>query len=376
VPGCVKSSGSLSSVSFATPKVLLIAAGILLIGVVAFLIGRSTNPTAERGGKLDSSSSGAELANLKCSDTEGLQSVERFLKQKGEDGPELLDSETGKLGDWVWSELVGCGDIDGDGSAEMALSADAVKAGGSHPVSWFLLKQDAGEWQVVLRRTVPVPRLRFEGSTLTESTPGYRPQAALGDPSYRRTGAVAFEGGAFSYRPNRLGNASLLISVSPDSNIAEQVGPIPTQSALPSDAIAALGRPSSTSASASESCPMTWSDLGLEIFFANLGGLNACKFGRVAGFALQGSAAETSGWIGPRGARIGMSRSQIASRFPGIYRDESTYQAPGEPKAWAGWVLIEGPTPYGDDQLIPTVTGYFDRNRLRRLNFYVGAAGE
>lgn len=315
-------------------------------------------------------------SQLECGKGEGLSSVERFLQAEGDGEAYVLDEQTGALSQGLYSELIGCADLNEDGKDEMVLLADGLRAGGAHAVSWFLLEQKGERWEVALQRTVPTPKVKVNGSVVAESTPGYFEGDPMGAPSFRRRGEVKADGNSWIYTPQEGVGLEREVSLSPETLRADFLGPLEVSSATPEDAIDAFGQPNFESGYRSEVCSYQWLDLGLRIEFANLGGFDACEFGNVQTFSISGSTAESAGWQGPFGVRIGMPLEEVQEVFPSALLSLSDNQSEFVPEDWEAWDLELVPSVIGSTGSLATVIGYFDDDQLRQLDFYVGAAGE
>lgn len=312
--------------------------------------------------------------DLKCERTSALKAVEVLLRKRPNFDFYLPAEQRGDLLESVNSELIDCSDLNDDGNNEMILLVAGLMGGGPNSFSWFILEQGDKRWKAVFQRTVPSPRLRVRDGVLTESTPGYRKGDRTDRPSLQRLGRVVPDGDSWRYLSEDGGSQSREISLSPETLTADYVGPLAVSDAQPKDAIAAFGAPTFEGDLGSV-CSLYWSDLGLKVDFADLGGRDPCEVGSVQRFAVSDSAARTAGWEGPWGVRVGMTLKQVLEIFPSALLTISDYRPPDIPD-WEAWDLERVPSVFGPDGSLATVTGYFDDDRLRWLDFYVGGAGE
>ncbi len=114
-------------------------------------------------------------------------------------------------------------------------------------------------------------------------------------------------------------------------------GPINPHTAIPADAVAAFGEPSSIDRHG-ELCARRWPDIGLTIDFAAPGGGDPC--GAAAGIEplrLARPAAAEADWRTAEGIRPGMSVAKARRIYPEAHRGRS-----------GDWlVLVEPPAPTG-----------------------------
>jgi len=361
-------------------KRTLIIIGVIAAILLAFVAGRafpgseessstSGSPTASR----EVSSSGDADAPV-CEKSKAWDPVEKALLEDGDESKLLLDQTGQRLKRDISFDVVGCQDLTGDGQEEMVVLADGASAVGAHFASWFILEANGGSWKAVWDRVQPVPEIKLVAGGVQETTPAFGPGDPLCCPSSKRVGIVKYVDGKFLYEPTE-GSRDRKITLGPDKTIM-RVGPIEVKTASNADAVDQLGMPSVT-AGEDESCPTTWTDLGLTITFADLGGQDPCLKGAVASVRIGQLAGAQAGWTGPNGIKLGDSLSKARSAFPGIRpAPVSSYQDPSAPPMSNPWWLVSYPNPYGGPGYIPTVTGYFAQDELKQIQFYVGAAGE
>lgn len=356
-------------------KRALIVSGVIAAIMLAFVAGRvfsgssdsstSSNNVASRGGE----------SAPACERSAAWDPVEQALVENGDESEQLFDDTGAHIRRDISFEVVGCQDLTGDGQEEMVVTADGASASYAHAVSWFILQADGGDWKVVSYRVQAVPEIKLTADGVEETTPAFGPRDASCCPSSKRVGLVKFVNGKFIYEPTE-GSRDRKITLGPDKTIM-RLGPVDVHSATSAEVISQLGTPTYTYATENESCPMSWADLGLTINFANLGGGDPCLQGAIGSLFIQGLAAEQAGWSGPNGIKLGDSLSKARSAFPGIRAAPSAvYANPDAPSGSNPWWMVSAPSTYGSASVTPIVTGYFLRDKLKRMEFYVGAAGE
>jgi hypothetical protein len=160
-----------------------------------------------------------------------------------------------------------------------------------------------------------------------------------------------------------------------------QLGPLKTSWARNyepniGEAINAFGKPSSRFEKQG-GCVVKWQQLGLRIQFRNYGwreGKTIChaNVGLVQSFHIR----QSRKWRTKRGLRIGTSEYRLMNLYPGaewndVLREDNTFTD--------GWWLQQGWTNIGDGGFYPILAasvGNDDRNRVKMLYGWVGAAGE
>jgi hypothetical protein len=359
-------------------KRTLTVVGVIAAVVVAFLIGRAmSNSEGGPSDKTDETAASTSVASdgPDCENQAAWEPVEQALLADGDESEQLIPPGTQSLRRDIIFKVVGCQDLTGDGQDEMVVTADGAVAGFAHSVTWFILKAEGDEWKSVSHRTQPVPELELLADGVQETTPTFGNRDPMCCPSSTRVGVVKFIDGKFVYEPSS-GSLERKITLGPDKRIKD-LGPLDVTSATSDDAIDQFGITSSTGTGEEESCPMYWSDLGLTINMVNLGGFDSCRRGAVQSVEIERLAARQAGWSGPNGIQLGDTLADARSVFPGIRRaPQYSYEDPEAPPMSNPWTLVQSPSPYTGSGATPSVTGYFLRDDLRKLNFYLGAGGE
>lgn len=134
-------------------------------------------------------------------------------------------------------------------------------------------------------------------------------------------------------------------------------------------AIAAFGRPTSTSRTSPITCVVNWSRIGLRATFANLGGVppggqTICSpaVGLLATATVRGRAFQTQ-----EGLRAGDSTARLKRLHTGARFRQGT------------WWLATAPAVFGDvepGERFPIVRAFAKDGRVTHLALHIGAAGE
>jgi hypothetical protein len=361
------------------PRWVLFVAGACLIALVAFLVGRGSGDSSDAptttAGQATVNDSVETATALGCDKVSAREAIDADVRVHGDPVGTLADDSTGKLGGWVAAEVEDCQDLSGDEAEEMVVVADGVKAGGTHVVNWFVFGQENGEWVALLRRAQPMPDLSVSDSGVREETGIYRSGDPMCCASSNRGGEVRESGGELRYFPD-IDPQNYKIKMNPATKEMKSFGPLDAYTSSASETMQYFGEPNSTGIPGSESCTMTWSDLGMIIDFVDLGGGNSCLSGRIGRFSLQGTAAAQVGWSGPNGLQTGMSLNDSEVAFPTMERDCSGYVDPYAPEGAIKWNFLIRPSPYGSDGTTPTISGYFKDDQLIKIEYGVGAGGE
>jgi len=259
--------------------------------------------------------------------------------------------------------ILECADLTGDGVAEMVVGLGAGAAG--RVFQWAIFSPDRhGNWSLAFDRTlVAVSSLEIQRASVMVRTPSYGLRDALCCPSGYKSTRVAFRDGEFKVISSTASPPERLISVEEDR--VTRLGLLRPLEVTPSQAIAAFGTPTAVSNYPSDACTYSWGDLGLKIIFANFGAGNPCgEAGRIGSFELIGSAAEQAGWHTAEGARVGSTPAALTRLYPRAARSGDEM------------LLVEAPSPFGDDGTIPIATAFIADGEAGAYRFYIGAAGE
>jgi len=357
-------------VTFRVPGWLLWTVAVLAgVGAIvgAFLVGRASDsgssPESASQRSATCSESAAKRAALESQFAEKIREAgDAAVEVDGAAssfpaGPFFHDKRGFRVG------ILKCVDLNGDGQREMVAGLGA--GAGGRIFHWAVFaSSETGDWRLAFsRHGVPVDILVIRDGALVELTPTYEEYDPLCCPSGHRVATFDFVGDRFRMTAPRSSGAERLIVVGQAG--VSRLGPLDVQSASPVDARLAFGGPSSPSVDSGEACPLAWSNIGLEIVFANLGGRDPCgPEGRVGSFEVSGAAAEQAGWRTNKGARIGIGTRQLLQRYPTASFENGQL------------VLVSIPTPFGDSGVTPALSATMFRGKALRFDGYVGAAGE
>ena len=275
------------------------------------------------------------------------------------------------------AKIVGCADLTGDGVEEMVvqlLERDvAVEQGTDVPLPWAIYRAEGGKLSPALIRThVPGAQVEIEGELVRETSTGFAEGDPVCCPSGAREGEVRWDGEQFTYKPES-GPRGRTIALA-DSEAVSLAGFDLQGGSLP-DAIGLFGPPS-TYSSQGEVCPVSWEDLGLEIDFANLGGLDPCgPDGRVGSARVVGLEARQAGWQTPQDATIDITEEELRKQYPDMQRAEETTFSTDFPEGEL-FTLVERPSTVGVEEPTPTLAARIAGGRVVGFEISVGAAGE
>lgn len=357
------------------PRRVLIVAMVGAAVLAAFLLGRGCSNDDPSTPPPSGTQAETEVDSTPdCPDGETVAlSVAMELEGRLDPDDVLKDSSgIGLSGDSRF-EVVECADVNEDGEPEIiAIARNEALTLGPPLGSWFILDQD---FNVLARRTVPDPEVDVTVAGIRESSATYEP---AGDGARinafvetgRREGMVNWAGNEFTYIPDQ-GSTERTIKVDSEGRV-EQIGPFGgffSSPPLASDGIAQLGTPNTITRYGTESCQLTWYDLGIEILFATFGGGNGCSEGVLQSTYIADDTAHMAGWTGPLTLRVGQTVGQVSAAFP--------MDPIGSIESFKNYVLVYGPFPYGSNTKgTPTVIGGFVRERLEQIQLWTGAAGD
>lgn len=275
------------------------------------------------------------------------------------------------------AKVVGCADLTGDGVDEMVVQllerGVAVEQGTEVPLPWAIYRAEGGKWSPALIRThAPGARVAIEGELVRETSTGFAEGDPVCCPSGAREGEVRWDGEQFIYKPES-GPRGRTIALA-DSEAVSLAGFDLQGGSLP-DAIELFGPPSAYSAQG-EVCPVSWEDLGLEVDFANLGGLDPCgPEGRVGSARVVGLEATQAGWQTQDGATIDITEDELRELYPDMQRAEETTFSTDFPEGEL-FTLVERPSTVGAAAPTPTLAARIAEGRVVAFEISVGAAGE
>ncbi len=373
------------------PKWLLAVFAVVLVGGAvagAYLIGQSSGgddgaETVEAGDEVEDSaaSTGPEAQPAPCDEraakeaaltagfADRIETTAEVQKQMA--GVSESDFPSSVPQAPFWDEIAGyrvaileCADLTGDEVEEMVLAPSA--GAGGNMFNWAVFTpDDSGEWQLAFSREAhQISDLKLREGTITEEAPTFEEGDPSCCPSAFRTSEISYRDGRFVLVSPTAEPGQREISFSTDGTPL-RLGEIDVQQATPDDARAQLGTPNSIISTDPEVCVQSWSDLGLRITFANLGGADACgRKGAVGSFDLVGSLAEQAGWVTDDGAKVGMNANELRGIYPEAMRegDEMT--------------LIQRPSPFGEGGVTTSLSAYLGDGQALGYRVFVGAAGE
>lgn len=275
-------------------------------------------------------------------------------------------------------DVVGCGDLTEDGVEEMVVGLNQrvppSTTSAPTPVPWAIYRVQRGKWMPTLSRTrVPVIEVTLERDVVRERSPALLDDDALCCPSGRREGVVEWDGEEFKYKPDE-GPRGRTIALADE--LPGALGGFHLQDGSLPDAIELFGAPT-TWAPVGEACPASWDDLGLQIEFANLGGLDPCGVeGRVGSASVLGQEAKHAGWKTQEGATVDISDDELKELYPELRpAEEETTFVPGEPQGDL-FTLVDRPSSVGLEGVTPTLSARIRDGRVAGYEIGVGAAGE
>jgi hypothetical protein len=341
------------------PKWVLLAAGAVIIAVVAFLLGRAS-------GDGDSAGPATPERPLACS-----QDVAEQVADRSEFAREY-EASGGSIDDFFEIRLEGCTDLTDDGLDEMVVRLAGATGGAVGPVTIF--SQEEGYWRPQIERVLSnndVAKVTDAG--VREVTSAYRPGEPACCPSGTRSGLTHWNGNRFVYEPDAgIGDGRIRVRGSE----VVSIGPFEAQTGSLIEAIDAFGILSSYDRSG-ELCEATWKDTGLTLNFVDLGGANPCGHAGAVGSAIvAGDPAEQVGWTIGSGLHVGSMQDEIRSQYPRM-RPIPTYTAteqqipPGR-----NWSLVTRPGPFGRGDRTVSLAVRLDRGDAVAYAAYVGAGGE
>jgi len=352
------------------PRWALIVAAIacvVIVGEVVFLVVQS-------GGDGGTAAAGEEPLPCNSTEAENAVNADRFAQEVRDLGAVPPLSKVLEIYDL---QLVGCADLTGDGIDEMVaqfteLGIDPETTPNS-PRPWAIYQAQEGRWIPALIRThVPNAEVTIGDGVVNERSPGL----AEGDPSCCptgvRAGEVSWDGEQFTYKPES-GPRGRTIALA--DGVPETLAGFGLQEGSLPDALELFGPPSSYTPQ-DELCPASWEDLGLEIDFANLGGLDPCGLdGRVASVRVEGLEAKQAGWQTQEGATVDMTEEELRVLYPEMQPAEQATFSPGLPEGEL-FTLVERPSPIGVGELTPSLSARISDARVLGFEISVGAAGE
>lgn len=274
--------------------------------------------------------------------------------------------------DFYAPELIGCRDLTGDDKPEMIAQLLGQTASATRP--WAIFEAGPGGWNMVMSRRHLQSELTLRRDTIEESIPAY----ADGDPgccpSGERVGTVSWDGRRFAYTPDS-GTKARRIEISPAEGARSIAGLVPATATEP-DAVQVFGVPSYVS-SFESSCNSRWTDIGLEIVFADLGGGDPCsREGSFVAAIFSGTEAEQAGWeVG--GLHVGSSVEEMLMLYPeATVGDRRYYRALNDAEFGTPFVLTSRDSPIGYEGRLPTFAAIASRGSITALDLHSGAAGD
>jgi len=355
------------------PKWVLAVLGVGIVAVAAFLIGRSSGdePGDDNSGVAPAETEEvAEEPALPCDKAAAAKLVNRgdLAESVTRAGHIPADQQ---VSDVFVHDLVGCRDLNGDGSEELVLSLACCTAAAPEP--WAIFSQNEGRWQAELIRAQGSVQLKVTDQGVRETSAAYGPNEPTCCPSGRRSGLVSWDGERYVYEPSpSLAGTSLEIK----EGTAVSLGGLDLQNGALDGAIDAFGTPSSYGPDG-EICTTRWTDLGLVINFVNLGGADPCgPEGRVGSIVLTGAEAEQAGWtVSDTGVGVGDSQEDLRAAYPSMTpADFGAKTAQGE--QGRSWILADRPSPYGAGERAITLSARLNFGEVVAYDVAVGAGGE
>jgi len=257
---------------------------------------------------------------------------------------------------------VECADLTGDGADEMLVELACCTGSALDP--WGVFRQEDDEWELLLTQPEHnVSGVEIEGKTVIERTPTYGPKDPFATPRGERQARFEFAAdGSYAYEAEGLPSDPVLA-------VRElghaRIGSFRTATEGPAEAVDAFGEPSMTSKPERESCSMLWSDLGLEMLFANFGGGNPCRLGGAQQVTVRGLSAQLVDWETDRGLVVGAPAAEVFDLYPDA--------TPGEDGLFD---LDKAYTPYGDVNEYATVSTRIHRGEVVEIVLRPLAAGD
>jgi hypothetical protein len=345
------------------PKRILLAGGIVIVAVVAFLLGKGTGEEEPGGGIRDAATSPAPLA---CS-----QKVAERVAKRSEFAQEY-ETSGASLTNFFEIRLYGCADLTGDGLDEMVIRLHGATASSVSPTTIY--SQEDGNWRPQIERVLSNNDLtRVTDDGVREVTAAYRPAEPACCPSGKRSGLTHWSGKRFVYEPDAgIGDGQIRLS----GSAVVSIGPFQVQTGSLREAIDAFGVPTSYQQS-DELCQVTWKDTGLTINFVHLGGANACgSAGAVGSAMVSGDPAEQVGWTIDNGLRIGSTHDELRSQYPRMKPMPIYSSAQEEIPPGRDWALVTRPSAYGVADGTVSLAVRLRRDDAVAYSAYGGAGGE
>jgi hypothetical protein len=275
-------------------------------------------------------------------------------------------------------ELLDCADLTADGVEEMVVQLNEIgidpETAPNSARPWAIYMAEDGKWTPALIRThIPNAEIAIAGETARERSPALAEGDPVCCPTGVRPGEVSWNGKEFVYKPGA-GPRGRTIALA--DGVAETLAGFDLQEGSLPDAIELFGPPSFYTPQ-DELCPATWEDLGLEMDFANLGGLDPCgDDGRVAGARLEGLEARQAGWRTQEGATLDISEEELRELYSDMQPAEEEATLSTELPEGQLFTLVERPATVGVGDLTPTLSARLDGGRVVGFEISVGAQGE
>ena len=361
--------GSREALGRAPAWALVVAAiaAVAIVGEVVFLVVRS-------GGD-DGTAAVEETIPCNKRAAENAVNADRFAQEARDLGAVPPLSNVLEI---YHLSLIDCADLTRDGVDEMVVQLTEIgidpETAPNSPRPWAIYTAQDGQWVPALIRThVPNAEVAVRGEIVNERSPGLAEGDPVCCPTGVRPGEVSWDGREFVYKPDS-GPRGRTIALA--DGVAETLAGFDLQEGSLPDAIEFFGPPS-TYTPQDELCPATWEDLGLEIDFANLGGLDSCGLdGRVAAARLEGLEARQAGWETQEGATVDIAEEELRKLYPDMQpaQEEATFST--ELPEGELFTLVERPATVGVGDLTPTLSARVDEGRVVGFEISVGAQGE
>lgn len=345
------------------PKWVLGIAGAVALLAIGVLVGLLLS------GSGSSDASKETDASLPCTEATGRDAIADSPLADELSGP---GTNLPNLFEFFQAEVVACKDLTDDGQPEMIVQL--LGQTGAAPRPWAIFEPTSRGWSMALSRRYLQADLTMTEEGVTETIPAY----ATGDPtccpSARRSGALTWDGRKFSYRPATGSRERRVAVAGPEG--AKTIAGLDPRTATEPDSVQIFGIPSSVS-SLDSSCRARWTDIGLEIIFADLGGGDPCSAeGSFVAAIFSGTEAEQAGWeIG--GLKVGSPVERMFSLYPeASVGDRRYYEAINTGLRGTPFVLAAKKSPIGYSGRLPTFAALASDGRIVALDLHSGAAGD